>query len=108
MPPSYKSVQAKVDEIETEMKRIGMWQKEPPPPENLDFKKAFGMDKFALEQWLQFVFLPRVRDIIATKGTFPTQSQVSAQAYREWKMWGSDDDKDQLIERLREFDALFS
>jgi uncharacterized protein YqcC (DUF446 family) len=66
------------------------------------------MDKLALEQWLQFVFVPRVRDIIATKGKFPTQSQVSQQAYREWKMWGSGEEKDQLLERLREFDALFS
>src|SRR5258708_26707559 len=106
--PNYEVVQAAVVEIEAEMKRIGMWQEKPLAPEQLQFKQAFGGDTMAFHQWLQFVFLPRVREIIAAKGKFPNSSQVADQAFREWKMWGSEQNADALLEMLRRFDGLFS
>ena len=107
MPPSPGVVEAKLDAIEAEMKRIGMWRTEALPADKLDFHQAFGGDKLAFEQWLQFVFIPRVRAIITGAGKLPAGSQVSAQAFREWKMWGSREDVDGLLPLLREFDALF-
>ena len=105
--PGYAAVEAKINEIEAEMKKVGMWQKEPLPPEQLDVRAAFGQDKLAFEEWLQFIFIPRVREIIATKGDWPHGSQVSDQAWREWKQWGSEDQYDHLLDLLRQFDALF-
>jgi len=107
MQPSFETVEASVARIEAEMRRIGMWQDQPLSAEQLDFKQAFGGDKLSFEQWLQFVFIPRVRQIISTRGQFPSQSQVADQAFREWKMWGNRDDVDGLVTLLREFDALF-
>ena len=42
------------------------------------------MDTMALSQWLQLIFLDRVRSIVAERGQFPPQSQVAAQAVREF------------------------
>ncbi len=108
MPPLPAIVAAKVDAIEAEMKRIGMWQAEALPAEKLEFQRAFGGDTMAFEQWLQFVFIVRVREIIAARGRFPSGSQVADQAFREWKMWGERGEVDGLLELLREFDALFA
>ena len=107
MTPSYDIVDQKILQIEAEMRRIGMWQAQPPPAEALVITQAFGGDKLAFEQWLQFVFIPRVRQIIAQRGQFPASSQVSQQAYREWKMWGDARNVDDLLKLLREFDAMF-
>jgi uncharacterized protein YqcC (DUF446 family) len=107
MQPAFDIVSSRIDEIEAEMRRMGMWQNEPLTPEQLDFKKPFGMDLLTLEQWLQFIFIPRVKEIIATQGKFPSGSQVADHAFREWVMWGSRQDVDPLIKLLREFDALF-
>ena len=107
MPPSHAIVAVKLDAIEAEMKRVGMWQAEAPTAEQLDFQQAFGADKMAFEQWLQFVFILRVREIIAAHGRFPKGSQVADQAFREWKMWDRGE-VDALLELLREFDAMFS
>jgi len=85
------------------MKRLGMWRSEPLPPEAYDFQEAFAMDKMTFTSWLQFVFIPRVRQIIATNGRFPSQSQVGAQAVREFD---GNDDADPLITMLSNFDAL--
>jgi uncharacterized protein YqcC (DUF446 family) len=105
---SHAVVEAKINQIETEMKNVGMWQDEPLPPDKLAVKAAFGQDKLSFEQWLQFIFIPRVKEIIATKGNWPPESQVSLQAWREWKQYGSEDKCDHLLGLLKEFDALFT
>src|SRR5262249_23452021 len=102
--PDYGTVAAKLDEIEQEMKVVGLWQEEPLAPEKYNFTRAFAMDTMSYDQWLQFVFLPRVRDIISTKGKFPASSSVGAQAVREFDAYPN---AGGLITLLSEFDRLF-
>src|SRR5215467_11009020 len=92
-----------VDQIEEEMRKIGFWQEQRLRPEQLSFKKAFAMDTMTFAQWLQFVFVPRVRDAVAAN-SFPSSSSVGVQAVREFD---GDTDADRLIQLLSEFDALF-
>lgn len=104
MPSKYATVGAKLDTIEAEMKRIGYWQMTPLAPEQYDFRAAFAMDTMAFSRWLQFIFIPRVRGMIAESGKFPSSSFVAAQAVREFD---GDDNAAQLVSLLSEFDALF-
>lgn len=90
--------------IEAEMKRIGWWREEPLPPEMYNFTRAFAMDTMPYAYWLQFVFIPRVRAIIAERGQFPPSSSVGAQAIREFD---GQDEAQELVHLLCEFDALF-
>src|SRR5215472_4730304 len=92
-----------IDQIEKEMRRIGFWQEQPLRPEQLSFKKAFAVDTMTFAQWLQFVFVPRVREAVASNN-FPSSSSVGVQAVREFD---GDPDADRLIQLLSEFDALF-
>ncbi len=62
------------------------------------------MDTMAFTEWLQFVFLPRVRECSQT-GEFPATGQVSVQAIREFDGWHEASD---LVSLLCEFDALFN
>ena len=100
----YKAVESKLYAIEVEMKRIGYWREEPLPPEMYDFTQAFAMDTMPYAYWLEFVFIPRVREIIAEKGSFPSSSNVGAQATREYD---GDYEVSQLVTLLNEFDDLF-
>lgn len=101
------SLQQKVarhsDRIEAEMQRIGLWQNQPLRPEQMDFKQAFAMDTMTFSQWLQFIFLPRVREAVEAND-FPGSSSVGAQAVREFDGFT---EADQLVTLLSEFDALF-
>ncbi len=96
-------IAAKLDEIEAEMHAIGFWQAVPLRPDQLDFSGAFGLDKMAFSQWLQFIFIPRVRDAIATN-QFPPSSGVGTQAIREFD---TEPGAARLTILLTEFDALF-
>jgi uncharacterized protein YqcC (DUF446 family) len=48
--PDYGVVSARLDEIENEMKRIGLWQTEPLREEQYDFRQAFAVDTMAFNQ----------------------------------------------------------
>ena len=91
------------DQIEAEMRKVGLWQNQPLHPGQMDFKQAFAMDTMTFSQWLQFVFLPRVREAVASNN-FPNGSSVGAQAVREFDGFS---EADQLVTLLSEFDALF-
>lgn len=100
----YQDVQTKLGEIVTEMKQIGFWQDEPLQPEQYDFRSAFAMDTMSFSQWVQFIFVPRVGQILESQGTFPTRSQVGVQAIREYD---GVPEAAHLVELLCAFDALF-
>ena len=76
MPPSHGEVAAKLDAIEAELRRAGLWQEAPLPDEAYDFSRAFASDTMTYAQWLQFVFVPRVRELVAAHGDFPASSSA--------------------------------
>jgi uncharacterized protein YqcC (DUF446 family) len=102
--PDHRKAALKVDEIEHEMRRIRLWQDQPLAREKYNFTKAFAMDTMSYDQWLQFVFIPRVREIVSTAGQFPESSSVGAQAIREFDTYP---DSERLVTLLCEFDRLF-
>ena len=101
--PLQQNVTRYADAIEAEMRKIGFWQSEPLTPEQMAFTQAFAMDTMSYAQWLQFIFLPRVREAAASN-QFPSGSSVGAQAVREFD---GAPDADRLVTLLSEFDALF-
>ncbi len=103
MPPDTQTVLFIIAEIEAEMHRIGLWQAEPLQPEQYQFSKAFAMDTMTFSQWLQFIFIPRVRDRAAS-GIFPSTSQVSIQAIREFE---GVPEASHLVTLLSKFDKQF-
>ena len=103
LTPLQQNASRYIDQIEQEMRRIGLWRATPLQPEQMNFKQAFAMDTMTFAQWLQFVFVPRVREAIAAN-SFPSSSSVGAQAVREFD---GDLEADRLVQLLSEFDALF-
>lgn len=104
MAPKHQDVAQKAEEIVAEMKRIGLWEKEPHPGEDYQFEHSQDADK-PFTHWLQYKFIPRVLRTIQTKGDFPAKSRVATEAVVEFS--GYDEDTRRLLALLREFDALF-
>ncbi|MCC6643530.1 YqcC family protein [Candidatus Peregrinibacteria bacterium] len=100
----YKVVEQKIAEIEAELKRLKRWTNGELAPEKFENMGAFGINTMTIEQWIQFVLIPRVREIIAEQGDFPADSQVGTYAMRNLD---GDDEAGQLVTLLCEFDSLF-
>ena len=89
--------------IEQELRNLNAWQSSPIPESAYNSDRAFFADTMTFYQWLQFVLLPRIREIIAQRGEFPSTSEVGAYAVRE--LDGIDEAR-RLIQALSDFDAF--
>lgn len=94
---------AYADRIESELRAMEAWRSDPLPDSAFESDRAFFADTMTFFQWLQFVLLPRVREVVGERDKFPRQSQVGAYAVRE--LDGYDDAAD-LVTLLCEFDAF--
>lgn len=70
-----------MDELEAELRRGNAWPAQP-APDPLVVKGAFGCENMPFEYWLAWVLVPRVREIVATRGEFPERSATGAYAVR--------------------------
>jgi uncharacterized protein YqcC (DUF446 family) len=71
---------AVVDSLEAELRRMQLWEHEPPNEKLLASTKPFCVDTLAFWQWLQWQLIPRMRRIFAGEGSLPTESAISPYA----------------------------
>lgn len=65
-------VPALVDCIERELRRLHLWESRPPPDEAFSSDMPFHFDTMSLVQWLQWVFVPRMRRLLRNRMPLPT------------------------------------
>jgi uncharacterized protein YqcC (DUF446 family) len=100
---SYQRAASYAERIEHELRSLKVWQAMPLPDAAYDSQKAFFADTMTFYQWLQFVLLARVRQIVEKRGAFPKGSSVGAYAVRELDGY---DEAGDLIAALCEFDEF--
>lgn len=100
-------LELKLNEIESEMKKIGFWEENPP-----DLQAAFAsgqmqnyFDAPSFELWLQCIFLPNARRAIQTT-TLPKDSQVGVMAMRQYDYHSIVPEAQHLVSLLHEFDKM--
>ena len=57
--------------IEMELRQLGLWESEPPPDEAFQSAQPFCIDTLEFTQWLQFVFVERMKIIIEPSSAVP-------------------------------------
>jgi uncharacterized protein YqcC (DUF446 family) len=73
-------VAAVLIDIEAELRQIGCWQAESPPPAALSSEQPFAVDTLNFAQWLQFIFIPRMRFLIDQQQGLPGVSGIAPMA----------------------------
>lgn len=66
--------------IEQELKVRGWWDDLPPSPEALASVVPFAVDSLSFEQWLQWIFLPRMKLILQNGQPLPNASGILVMA----------------------------
>jgi uncharacterized protein YqcC (DUF446 family) len=103
MPDIHKQAEGVANKIEAELKVLTRWDKVPLSKEKYKDMGTFGSNTMSFVQWLQFVLLPRIREIVKEESDFPAGSMLTAYAIREFQ---GDPDSGQLILLLYELDQL--
>lgn len=90
--------------IERELRLLGWWSEQMPAAERLASVEPFCVDTLALEEWLQWIFLPRMKVLIESGGALPGACAIRAMAEQAWPHEGRR--VIVLLEALGEFDRL--
>ncbi|WEK31767.1 MAG: YqcC family protein [Candidatus Pseudomonas phytovorans] len=92
--------------IERELKVQGWWEDEPPSDEALASTVPFAVDTMNLQQWLQWIFLPRMKIIIELGQALPNASGILVMAETEFS--DRPEQSRELRRLLAEFDQLIA
>jgi uncharacterized protein YqcC (DUF446 family) len=74
-----------LDQLELELTQRSLWQATPPPIEAMASTLPFCMDTLEFHQWLQFVLIVRLRQMILLQMDLPAQSALYPMATEVYK-----------------------
>jgi len=69
-----------LDNLETELRRLNLWSDVPPSPEALASTAPFAIDTLSLPQWLQWIYIQRLRALIEAGKALPCGALVKPYA----------------------------
>lgn len=71
-------------DIECELRRAELWHSEAPSAAAMASVEPFCVDTMDFSQWLQFVFLPRMRLLLDSHAPLPAQCDIATMAETVW------------------------
>ena len=74
------AIAAQLIELEAGLRQLGLWSAEARSPESLASDQPFAVDVLEMEQWLQYVFLPTLYDLLKQDTPMPEQCAVAPMA----------------------------
>ncbi|MCK0164752.1 YqcC family protein [Marinobacter sp. S6332] len=92
--------------IEMELRTIGLWATERPPQAAFQSTEPFCIDTLEFTQWVQFVFLERMKLIVESGHPLPSVSGIAPMAEEYFR--GRPESGQGLIRALEAIDQLLS
>ena len=90
--------------IEAEMRRVELWESQAPSEQALQSLMPFCHDTLRFEQWLQWVFLPRMKIILENEEILPQSSDIHPLA--EYALAEHGTRVSALLQAIAEFDRF--
>jgi uncharacterized protein YqcC (DUF446 family) len=105
LPDLHALIGAKAMAIEEELRWLNRWQSDSLPAEKFENMGAFGSNTMAFEQWLQFILIPRIHEIVKDRDEFPSGSMLATYAVRAFD---GDNEAAHLQKLLYDIDQLIN
>ena len=93
-------------DLEKELRELRLWEAESPSAEALTSVQPFAVDTLSFSQWLQFIFIPRLYDLIEARDALPVNCGVAPMAEEYFQPLGLNTAN--LINHLRRIDVLLT
>ena len=105
MPRSYKEVEILVVKLEHSLREARLWSSNCLSEEALRSKLPFALDAISFEQWLQFVFIPKMTEIVNTRNPLPSNLELLPMAEQSLSVANN---LSEVIEVIRQIDQVFT
>ena len=102
----HTEVAALLIDVEAELRRLRLWDDEPPSAESLASTQPFAIDTLTLPQWLQFIFLPTMYRLVNERAALPAACGITPMAEEYFR--GSKLASAPLLDVLERVDTLLS
>ncbi|WP_288053290.1 YqcC family protein [Methylobacter sp.] len=93
-------------DVEVQLRRLNYWQVTVPSIEALSSGLPFSCDTLTFPQWLQFIFLPKMHNLIECSAPLPTACAITPYAKEYFKR--TDAGVQTLLAHLNEIDTLLT
>lgn len=101
----YRQTKTKLAQITQELQNVGLWGACTPSDESMASTAPFACDLMPFEQWLQFIFIPRMQALIDAEQPLPSQIAITPMAEH---LWSEQAALAPLIAALNELDILLN
>ena len=92
--------------VEQELRVMQLWELQSPSLEALASVAPFAVDHLSFSQWLQFLFLPRLYEMIETSAPLPNSCAIAPMAEEFFKV--EQRDAAAIISKLTAIDRLLT
>lgn len=92
--------------LEAEMRAQGRWDRHPPSAEALCSTEPFAVDTLNFDQWLQWILLPRLSELLMRQLPLPADCAIRPMAEEVYD--GDDPAATRLVVIIGEIDALLT
>ena len=93
-------------DIEAQLRQLGQWDKIPPSTEALASSQPFCVDTLTLPQWLQFIFLPTLYEMLEQDQALPERCGIAPMAQEYFR--DAELATEELVIALETIDELLS
>lgn len=90
--------------LEQALRAQGQWQPVPPPLQALASQMPFCYDTLEFNQWLQWVFLPRLNTLVEANAALPSESAIYE--YAEEVYQGAEYNTAEILLAIKSFDEM--
>ena len=101
----YVKTTEKLRQLENELKIHGLWSKESNSQETMANTSPFSYDVMSFENWVQFIFIPKMNELITSQMELPSNIAIAPMAYH---VWNTQPNLNVLIIIFIELDRLLS
>lgn len=102
----YLLVAGLLGELTAELQRLERWQAEHPADDALASTLPFCVDTLSFDQWLQFVLIPRMEQLVMLQAQLPTSVSLYPMASEVYK--NDLVEAEALLRLIARFDLLLS
>jgi len=105
MNDRYQALAELLIELESEMRRLQLWTVQSPAAQAFASEAPFCVDSMSFTEWLQYVFLTRMRQLLKEQAPLPEACSIAP--FAEEYLKGRSEIRD-LITVLQSLDVLLS
>ena len=108
MSDTTTTLRQQLQQLEAALRTASLWGAQPPSEQAMASTMPFMYDTLQVEQWLQWVFLPRLHALLDAGAALPTSCSVQPLAEHEWNHRFPNGGHAQALQLLAEIDATLS